>query len=120
MEDVGRMIEILKALSSAGIKVYIDDFGTGYSSLAYLKKLPVYALKIDIEFVRDIPQDQDDLEIVKATVELARTFGLKTVAEGVEREEQVEVLRDLGCDFGQGYYFGRPMPPEEFEKAILK
>ena len=120
MEDVSGMIEALKALHSAGVKIYIDDFGTGYSSLAYLKKLPVYALKIDIEFIKDIPHDQDDLEIVKATIGLAKTFGLKTVAEGVEKEEQVEILRELGCDFGQGYYFGKPMPPEEFEAAILK
>lgn len=120
MEDVSGMIEALKALHSAGVKIYIDDFGTGYSSLAYLKKLPVYALKIDIEFIKDIPEDKDDLEIVKATIGLAKTFGLKTVAEGVEKEEQVEILRELGCDFGQGYYFGKPMPPEEFEAAILK
>ena len=119
MEDMGRIVDILRELSSAGIRTYIDDFGTGYASLIHLKKLPVYALKIDIEFIKDIPHDRDDLEIVKATVELAKTFGLKTVAEGVEREEQVRVLREIGCDMGQGYYFGRPVPPEEFERMVL-
>ena len=119
MEDINRIIDILRAMNSAGIKVYIDDFGTGYSSLAYLKKLPVYALKIDTDFIRDLPEDRDDLEIVKATVKLARAFGLRTVAEGVERREQVRVLEDLGCDFGQGYYFGKPVPADEFERAVL-
>ncbi len=120
MEDTDMIVDILNELNSAGIKTYIDDFGTGYASLIHLKKLPVYALKIDIEFVKDIPHDKDDLEIVKATVDLARTFGLKTVAEGVEREEQVKILREIGCDFGQGYYFGKPMPPEEFERLVLE
>ena len=119
MEDVERLIEIIEALSSRGIRTYIDDFGTGYSSLAYLKKLPVYALKIDREFVKDIPSDRDDLEIVRATLLLAQTFGLKTVAEGVENREQADILRELGCDFAQGYYFGKPVPAEDFERIIL-
>ncbi|WP_245960430.1 EAL domain-containing protein [Hydrogenivirga caldilitoris] len=118
MEDVERMIEILKILTVRGIRTYIDDFGTGYSSLAYLKKLPVYALKIDREFVKGIPQDEDNLEIVKATVNIAKSFGLKTVAEGVETREQAEILKELGCDYAQGYYFGKPVPPEEFESYI--
>ena len=116
MEDVERMIEILSTLTSRGIRTYIDDFGTGYSSLAYLKRLPVYALKIDRAFVKDIPGDKEDLEITKAAILLAQTFGLKTVAEGVETEEQTETLMELGCDFAQGYFFLPPVPPDEFER----
>ncbi len=118
MEDVRTSVDFLNALASYGIKTYIDDFGTGYSSLAYLKKLPVYALKIDREFIKDLPGDRDDLEIVKATISLAKTFGLKTVAEGVETKEQVDLLRDLGCDYAQGFYFGKPMPADEFENFV--
>jgi EAL domain-containing protein (putative c-di-GMP-specific phosphodiesterase class I) len=119
MEDTAMSVEFLNTLASYGIRTYIDDFGTGYSSLAYLKKLPVYALKIDREFVKDLPHDRDDLEIVKATVLLAKTFGLKTVAEGTETREQVELLRELGCNYAQGYYFAKPMPVKEFEEFLL-
>ena len=114
MEDPARSIEILEKLSSEGIPIYIDDFGTGYSSLAYLKKLPAEGLKIDIEFIRELPEDREDLEIVKAVILLAKTFGLKTVAEGVEKGEQAVLLRELGCDYAQGCYFAKPMPAEEF------
>ena len=118
MEDTQTSVDFLNSLASYGIRTYIDDFGTGYSSLAYLKRLPVYALKIDREFIKDLPEDRDNLEIVKATISLANTFGLKTVAEGVETEEQVELLKDLGCDYAQGFYFGKPMPAEEFEEFV--
>jgi len=120
MEDTSVSVEFLNTLTSYGIRTYIDDFGTGYSSLAYLKKLPVYALKIDREFIKDLPHDRDDIEIVKATILLAKTFGLKTVAEGVETREQVELLKDLGCDYAQGYYFAKPMNGEEFEEYVLR
>ncbi len=118
MEDTSVSVEFLNALASYGIKTYIDDFGTGYSSLSYIKRLPVYALKIDREFVKDLPYDRDDLEIVKATILLAKTFGLKTVAEGVETGEQAELLKDLECDYAQGFYFAKPMPFEEFERYL--
>ena len=118
MEDVAVSVEFLNTLASYGVRIYIDDFGTGYSSLFYLKKLPVYALKIDREFIKDLPQDRDDLEIVKAVILLARTFGLKTVAEGTETEEQVRILKDLGCDYAQGFYFSPPLPPEDFERYL--
>ncbi|EDP75523.1 EAL domain-containing protein [Hydrogenivirga sp. 128-5-R1-1] len=118
MEDVALSVELIKALKEKGIKTYIDDFGTGHSSLAYLKKLPVHGLKIDMEFIRDIPEDKEDLEIVKASVLLAHTFGMIAVAEGVEKEEQRKVLRELGCDQAQGYLFLPPVPPEEFERYL--
>jgi len=112
---IGGDIEVLsKEGVKEGVKVEIDDFGTGYSSLAYLKKLPVYALKIDREFIKDIPEDKDDIAIVKAIIGIAKSLERRTVAEGIESEEQLEFLRYYGCDYGQGYLFSPPLPPEEF------
>ncbi len=118
MEDPAQGVEFVNTLTSYGIKTYIDDFGTGYSSLAYLKKLPVYAIKIDREFIRDLPQDRDSVDIVKATIGLAKAFGLKTVAEGVETKEQAEFLRKLGCDQAQGYFFSPPLPEDRLEVFV--
>ncbi|NPB08605.1 MAG: bifunctional diguanylate cyclase/phosphodiesterase [Aquificae bacterium] len=124
MENISVAARFLDILRYMGIRVYIDDFGTGFSSLAYLKKLKVYALKIDREFIKDLPEDKEDTEIVKAIILLAKTLGLKTVAEGVETKEQVEFLKELGCDYAQGYYYSRPLPPDELisvlrEKELL-
>ncbi len=120
MENPPEVITFLQALSASGIKTYIDDFGTGYSSLAYLKKLPVHAIKIDREFIKDIPHSRDSLEIVKMIIRLADQLGFKTVAEGVEKEEQEEVLRDLGCDYAQGFLYSPPLPAEEFEGVVWR
>ncbi len=115
MEDTGKAITFMEVLSSYGIRTYIDDFGTGYSSLAYLKKLPVYALKIDREFIKNLPEDEENLELVKTMLSIAGTFGMKTVAEGIETPEQLSLLRELGCDYAQGFIFSPPVPAEEFE-----
>ena len=114
MEDPLRALETLEELSSLGFKLSIDDFGTGYSSLAYLKKLPVDELKIDKSFVLNMSQDQDDIKIVRSTINLAHTFNLKVVAEGIENMEAWDLLKYLGCDFGQGYFISRPMPADKF------
>ncbi len=116
MENIGLSSVFLRSLSDLGVKSYIDDFGTGYSSLAYLKKLPVYGLKIDVGFVRNIPEDRDNLEIVKTIISLAKSFGLKVVAEGVEKKIQEEILLELGCDYAQGFYYSPPLRAEEFER----
>jgi len=108
----------LSSLADLGVRSYIDDFGTGYSSLVYLKKLPVYGLKIDVNFVRNIPEDRENYEIVKTINSLAKSFNLKTVAEGVEKAVQEEVLKEMGCDFAQGFYYAPPLPPEEFLKFV--
>lgn len=102
----------LAALKALGVGLSIDDFGTGYSSLAYLKRYPIDRLKIDRSFVTDVPHSADDVAIVTAIVQMGRSLHLKTVAEGVETPAQHELLRQLGCDMGQGWGFAKPMDAE--------
>ena len=102
----------LARLRGMGVGVSIDDFGTGYSSLAYLKRLPADAVKIDRSFVAGLGEDIEDTAIVGTVIDLAHTFGMEAVAEGVETEEQAGVLGQMGCDMAQGYHFARPLPPE--------
>ena len=111
--DPGRAMHILGRLSDMGIRMVIDDFGTGYSSLAYLKRLPVTGIKIDQSFVSHLTTDENDAVIVRSTIELARNLGLEVVAEGVEDEETLNVLRQLGCDYAQGYFLARPLPGDD-------
>ena len=109
---------ILQALRKRGIQVAIDDFGTGYSSLSYLRKFPVDALKIDQSFVRQISSAGDDTTIVAAVIAMARSLELRVVAEGVETPHELEFLRVHECDEAQGYYFSRPVPPQQFAKLL--
>ena len=120
MQDVEENLKTLNLLKSMGFKISIDDFGTGYSSLSYLKKLPIDLLKIDISFIRDIPEDMNDVVITKTIINMTHNLGLKTIAEGIEREEQLYFLKDEGCDYGQGYYFSKPLPEKEFIELIKK
>ncbi|HMA48464.1 MAG TPA: EAL domain-containing protein [Magnetospirillaceae bacterium] len=113
MMDVVETEAKLKALKEIGVRLSIDDFGTGFSSLAYLKRFPLDKLKVDQSFVRDIPAQRADLEIVSAVIQLARTLRLDVLAEGVETETQLETLRALDCEFAQGYLFSRPVPAED-------
>jgi len=109
---------ILKSLKEVGIQVALDDFGTGYSSLSYLRKFPLDALKIDQSFIRQISTAGEDTVIVRAVIGMARGLKLRVIAEGVETREEVEFLRAHQCDEAQGYYFSRPVPPEEFVKLL--
>jgi len=109
MEDVDRSLQLMSRLRKMGVRMTVDDFGTGYSSLAYLKKLPIDALKIDRSFVRDITTDRDDPVIVKAILSLALQLGLEVVAEGVETREQHDLLREEGCHRAQGFHYALPM-----------
>ena len=111
-------IAVMDDLDQRGVRLSIDDFGTGYSSLSYLKRFQVYKLKIDQSFVRDITEDPDDKAIVAAIISMAHSLGLKTIAEGVETQAQLEFLRDQGCDEVQGYYFSRPLTPQAFEDFV--
>jgi PAS domain S-box-containing protein len=99
-----------RGLAGLGCGLALDDFGTGYGGFTYLKKLPITYLKIDVEFVRDLVTNRESLHVVKAIVSLARAFGLRTIAEGVEDEDTLAVLRKEGVDFGQGFHLGRPAP----------
>jgi EAL domain-containing protein (putative c-di-GMP-specific phosphodiesterase class I) len=110
MHDIERHLGTLHALRRLGARIAVDDFGTGYSSLSYLKHLPIDALKIDRAFVRDMAADSNDGAIVTAIVSMARSLGLRTIAEGVETEDQLERLTSLGCDAAQGFHLDRPMP----------
>ena len=110
MNDVPRSIQVLTALRKVGVKVAIDDFGTGYSSLGALRYLPVDTLKIDRSFVTDLARDQASADLTRRTLQLAADFHLHTVAEGVEEVEQLEILREFGCEAVQGFLFARPQP----------
>lgn len=110
MEDPQRAQQTLKTLHELGVELSIDDFGTGYSSLAYLKNLAVDELKIDKSFVMNMEKDRGDEKLVKSTIDLGHTMGLRVVAEGVESSEAWGMLARMGCDHGQGYYMSRPIP----------
>ena len=120
MSNPESSIEKLNRLHQMGIEIAIDDFGTGYSSLSYLKKLPLDKLKIDQSFVRDIPQDEDDVAITKAIIALGKSLNLKLIAEGVETQEQRDFIRDNGCELIQGYFYSKPVPAKEMQKLLEK
>jgi diguanylate cyclase (GGDEF)-like protein/PAS domain S-box-containing protein len=113
MMDPDRAQEIIWKLHHAGLKIAIDDFGTGYSSLSRLRDLPVEVLKIDRSFVRNVNGDDQAASIVSAFIELARGLRMSTLAEGIESPQELQLLRDRGCELGQGFVFSKPVPPEE-------
>jgi EAL domain-containing protein (putative c-di-GMP-specific phosphodiesterase class I) len=118
MRDPDASARVLAGLREMGIRISMDDFGTGYSSLMYLHRLPLDALKIDRSFVTGMENQPDKFEIVRTTIALAHSLGLEVVAEGVERMEQMELLRGLGCEYGQGYLFSKPVN-EDAVRALL-
>ncbi|NJN20067.1 MAG: EAL domain-containing protein [Leptolyngbya sp. RL_3_1] len=109
MGDVEAAIDLMLRLRALGCRLSLDDFGTGYSSLSYLRRFPIDTLKIDQSFVRNMGQSSEDLAIVRTVVNLAHTLGMEVIAEGVEAPEDVAVLRSLGCEFGQGYFWAKPL-----------
>ena len=118
MQDAESSIQVLRQLSSLGVRISVDDFGTGYSSLSYLRRLPLDKLKIDRSFIREVAASRDDAEIVRAIVSLAHSLHLKVIAEGVETEDQLSFLRGLGCDQYQGFHCSPPVPADEFEQMM--
>lgn len=118
LKDVEAVITDLRELRDLGVSISIDDFGTGYSSLNYIKRLPLDRLKIDQSFVRNLQNDPNDAAIVRAIVTLGHSLDLNVLAEGVETADQMACLRAEGCNQAQGYYFGRPMPAEDFIRLI--
>jgi EAL domain-containing protein (putative c-di-GMP-specific phosphodiesterase class I) len=111
-------LSTLTGLHSLGVRLSIDDYGTGYSSMAYLKSLPVDELKVDRSFVLHMTDNENDAILVRSAIDLGHNLGLTVVAEGVERAEHVDALRELGCDVAQGYHYARPTSPEELPRFI--
>ena len=109
---------VLKTLRARGVQVAVDDFGTGYSSLSYLRKFQIDALKIDQSFVHQVTTTPDDTAIVSAIISMGRSLNLRVVAEGVETQEELAFLQAHHCDEAQGYYFSRPVPPDQFAKLL--
>jgi EAL domain-containing protein (putative c-di-GMP-specific phosphodiesterase class I) len=118
ISDISTALEVLSDLRRLGVSLLMDDFGTGYSSLNYLHSFPFDVLKIDRSFVGRITDGEQPLQIVRTIIELARVLGMDVVAEGIETIEQYHLLRDLGCRFGQGYLFARPLPAEEITALL--
>jgi len=120
VSDPDRALRVLRAFSALGIGVAIDDFGTGYSSLNYLKRLPLTFLKIDRTFIGDMLEQSRDAAIVRSTIGLAHSLGLRVVAEGAEDRATCERLRELGCEEVQGFHYSKPLPPDEYRQWILR
>jgi EAL domain-containing protein (putative c-di-GMP-specific phosphodiesterase class I) len=118
LHDVEGASRKLRQLRTAGLRIALDDFGTGYSSLGLLSKLPVDLVKIDRSFITGLPEDDASVTLVSSVIGLASAFGLKVVAEGVETEGQLELLRRMGCNQSQGYLHSRPISAEHLEKLL--
>jgi diguanylate cyclase (GGDEF)-like protein/PAS domain S-box-containing protein len=119
LADDDGALKVFRRIQELGVGLAFDDFGTGYASMTYLKKYPLDRLKIDRSFVRDLQANTDDAAIVRSTISLGKLLGLSVIAEGVEDRATAELLRSMGCEEGQGYYFGRPVPAAEFEQTFL-
>ncbi|MGB3615168.1 MAG: EAL domain-containing protein, partial [Elainellaceae cyanobacterium] len=120
IDDICLAIGLLDQLAAREIRIGIDDFGTGYSSLSYLNQLPVHHLKIDKTFINQMQSEDRHHQIVSAIITLSRQLGLTTIAEGIETDAQFEQLHQLGCEFGQGYLFSKPMTAQEVESRFLR
>ena len=120
MTDIDTAMNTITSLQSMGIKVSIDDFGTGYSSLAYLRKLPIDKIKIDRSFITEVATNDSDLTIVKSMIKLSHGLGKRVLAEGVENREQLNVLRNIGCDAVQGYFIDKPLPEEKLVTYLAR
>ncbi len=119
LHEERRVLDMFKRIQALGVRVLFDDFGTGYASLSYLKKFPLDGLKIDRSFVFDLLTDTDDAAIVGSTIGLSKQLGLTVIAEGIENKATADFLVGMGCEEGQGYFFGRPMPASAFEAQVL-
>lgn len=111
-------IELFHRIRDKGFKISVDDFGTGYSSLSYLKRFPLNILKVDKSFVDGLPQDEEDISISSAIINLAHSLNMQVIAEGVETKEQLTFLKEQGCNMVQGYYYSKPLPIHELEAWI--
>ena len=119
LESGGTIQKLLAEIKKRKIKLSIDDFGTGYSCLSYLSRFPIDNLKIDRSFVEHLNSEAEQLAIVRMIITLAKTLGMDTIAEGVETAEQLTQLKNLGCQFGQGYLFAEPLDVQEIESRLV-
>jgi len=119
-DNASRVLEVIRRLRELGFQVEMDDFGSGYSSLNMLSEMPVDVLKMDMKFIRNLETSETDRRLVSLVLDLAKYLKVEVVAEGVETEGQLKILRDGNCDLVQGFLFSRPLPPEEFEHLIEK
>ena len=120
MSDVGVALSWIEQLRAAGLRIFLDDFGTGYSSLAYLKRFPLDTVKIDKSFITDMNADNKDHKLVHAIITMSGSLGLNVIAEGIEEASQLALLCELGCGYGQGYYFSRPIPAADFVPTAMR
>ena len=118
MRNMESTIDTLWKLNVVSVRVAMDDFGTGYSSLAYLQRMPIHLLKIDMSFIRDMDRNPEDRTIVKTIIAMAHTLNIEVIAEGVERAEQLELLKAFGCDLAQGFFFSKAVPAAEFARLL--
>jgi EAL domain-containing protein (putative c-di-GMP-specific phosphodiesterase class I) len=116
--DLEQALTTLKQVREFGVGLDLDDFGTGYSSLSYLQQFPFNSLKIDRSFVKNMEEKQEKAALIRSIIALAHSLGLSVVAEGVETKQQLEMLREIGCEIGQGYLFSRPLPGKELEDYL--
>lgn len=119
-ENASQLIQVVENLRDKGFQVSMDDFGTGYSSLSMLSAMPVDVLKMDSAFMQSIDHDGKDAQLVALILGIADTLKIPVVAEGVETEEQMKILKDLGCTLVQGFYFSRPLHASDFESSFIK
>jgi EAL domain-containing protein (putative c-di-GMP-specific phosphodiesterase class I) len=118
METPSEALDSLKTLHSGGIQISLDDFGSGCSSLSNLNQYPIDMLKIDRSFIRRLSPHSRDRPMAEAIIAMAHKLGINVVAEGLETEQQRDFLSDMGCDYGQGYYFSKPLPADEFSRVL--
>ncbi|MDF4820656.1 EAL domain-containing protein, partial [Vibrio parahaemolyticus] len=114
------LLDMLNNLRALGTKLTIDDFGTGYSALSYLQKFPFDRLKIDRSFMQNMFENDSDRELVNVIIAMAKALDLKIVAEGIEEQRHVDYLKNLNCEFGQGFHYSRPLPAKDFEALLAK
>jgi EAL domain-containing protein (putative c-di-GMP-specific phosphodiesterase class I) len=120
LQDAEKTIKMLNELKDMGIRLAMDDFGTGYSSFNYLIRFPLDIIKIDMSFIKNITEQAEHAAVVEAIISMSHSLNLKVVAEGVETQQQLDLLREFGCDEIQGYYYSRPLPSKEFTELLEK
>jgi len=119
-DSADRLIEVVNNLRNKGFRIEMDDFGSGYSSLNMLTTIPIDVLKMDMKFVSNMLKDEKSLKLCELVMDISRFLGVSVVAEGVEEKAQLDILKSMGCEIIQGYYFSKPLPADQFEELVRK